>query len=39
MVNLEHDERKNIWVAASDGDLDRVKEGTCRIRYLTYDSR
>lgn len=26
MVNLEHDERKNIWVAASDGDLDRVKE-------------
>ncbi|EGG12844.1 uncharacterized protein MELLADRAFT_101421 [Melampsora larici-populina 98AG31] len=26
MVNLNHDERKNIWVAASDGDLERVKE-------------
>ncbi|KAH9819012.1 ankyrin repeat-containing domain protein [Melampsora americana] len=26
MVNLNHDERKNIWIAASDGDLDRVKE-------------
>ncbi|KAG0146472.1 hypothetical protein CROQUDRAFT_671100 [Cronartium quercuum f. sp. fusiforme G11] len=26
MVNLNHAELKNIWVAASDGDLERVKE-------------
>ncbi|CAH7685699.1 ankyrin repeat-containing domain protein [Phakopsora pachyrhizi] len=26
MVNLNYIERKNIWVAASDGEIDRVKE-------------